>query len=505
MALAIVFFVVYALDIFFLFLYGLNLYYMIIKSSKGFRDSPQKADEAAESEPELSAYPFVTVQLPIFNERYVAERIIRAAASIRYPKDRFEIQVLDDSTDSTLEISRRTVSLLQSEGFSVSLLHRTKRTGQKGSALREALVTARGEYIAVFDADFIPAENILTDTLGYFADNPDLGIIQTRWGHLNTKYSSLTRAQSLAIDGHFIVEQVARSAGNLFLNFNGTAGIWRRNCILDAGNWQDDTLTEDLDLSYRAQLKGWRIRYLHTVCNPSELPAQINAYKSQQFRWAKGSIQTALKLGGEILRSPFSLWKKIQGILHVTYYTVHPLLLINILLTIPLTFVIRSLPAEQILPFGTLASVFGVATFAPPIFCAYSQFRLYKDWKRRLLWLPLTVFLGTGVAVNNTRGFLEAIFQKKSEFIRTPKFGIMERKDTWKQKDYRTRFSSFSVPEALVLLYLLGGIVFTLKTGNFYLLPYMIYYCCSFSYVFILSFLHGRPKLRARRFMQTAQ
>jgi cellulose synthase/poly-beta-1,6-N-acetylglucosamine synthase-like glycosyltransferase len=388
---------------------------------------------------------------------------------------------------------------LRRRGYQVEVIHREIRTGQKGGALREGLETARGEFIAVFDADFIPAKNILTDTLGILLQHPEVGVVQTRWGHINTRYSSLTRAQAVSIDGHFMIEQVARDAAGLLLNFNGTAGVWRKSCILDAGNWQDDTLTEDLDLSYRAQLKGWRITYRHDIENPSELPAQINAYKSQQFRWAKGSIQTALKLGREICRSDLPLWKKIQGLLHTTYYSVHPLLVVNILLIFPVMFILREFPSYRILPLSFLGSFFGIAVFVPPLFCAFSQYLLYKDWKRRLSWINLTVFLGTGIALNNTRAILEALFKKKTEFVRTPKFGIKEKKEEWRSKKYRTRFSSFHLPELLLILYLILGMYVSLRLRQFYIMPYLIYYFISFGFVFFLSLSHGLGKAGNRK------
>jgi cellulose synthase/poly-beta-1,6-N-acetylglucosamine synthase-like glycosyltransferase len=491
MVITTVLFILYSIDVLLLFVFGANLIYMILKSRRTEPCSTEKP-------PELTEYPFVTVQLPIFNEQYVARRIIRGAAALDYPKDRFEIQVLDDSTDETLRISENTVDALRREGYSITLRHRKDRTGQKGGALREALKDAAGEYILIFDADFLPVESILNDTLGYFLRDTTLGFIQTRWGHINTEYSSLTKAQSLVIDGHFVIEQSARDSENLFLNFNGTGGIWRKQCILDSGNWQDDTLTEDMDLSYRAQLTGWRVKYLPHVVNPSELPAQINGYKSQQFRWAKGSIQTALKLGPALLSSDEPVWKKIQGMLHLTYYSVHPLLILNIALIIPLLLISDSLRSEPGPWVYRILIFFSAASAAPPLFFSYGQYRLYRDWKRRLLWIPLAIFLGTGVALNNTRAVLEAVFGKKSEFIRTPKFGIVNRFDSWKKKQYTTRFSAFSVPEALTILYLTAGIILALHSGFTALLPFLIYYFISFGYVFTLSLIHGTAGVKLK-------
>jgi cellulose synthase/poly-beta-1,6-N-acetylglucosamine synthase-like glycosyltransferase len=274
--------------------------------------------------------PYVTVQLPVYNERYVVSRLIDAVGLLKYPKERLHIQVLDDSTDITSDIIAEAVERQRQNGLDIDHVQRTKRTGFKGGALEYGLNSAKGEFIAIFDADFIPQPDYLEKTMPYFQDNPKIGCLQARWGHTNRESSWLTNTQASGIDGHFIIEQEVRSQRNLFLNFNGTAGVWRKTCIQDAGGWQHDTLTEDLDLSYRAQLKGWRIQYIPHVIVPAELPVHINAFKRQQFRWAKGSIQTAKKLLMSMWKSEHPILKKIEGTIHLTHYAVHPLKSISV-------------------------------------------------------------------------------------------------------------------------------------------------------------------------------
>jgi len=328
---AIILISVYSLDIVVLFLFGLHCYLMIYLYRRNAEYCVSGEDE--EREPidldriSSGSLPIVTVQLPIYNEYYVIDRLLKTTTALKWPKDRLEIQVLDDSTDNTRERARRLVEHYQNLGYDIHHIHRTVRTGHKAGALREGLDFCKGEFIAIFDADFMPTPEFLISTIPYFADD-GIGMVQTRWGHINDDYSILTKAQSYGIDGHFMIEQVARNCNNLWMNFNGTGGIWRKRCIIEAGNWQSDTLTEDFDLSYRAELAGWRFRYFRDVVNPAELPATISAFKSQQFRWCKGSIQTALKLIPTILRSRFN-WKiKGEAVVHLLNYSVHPLMLI---------------------------------------------------------------------------------------------------------------------------------------------------------------------------------
>jgi hypothetical protein len=364
--------------------------------------------------PKLDVWPSVTVQLPIFNERFVAERLIDAMASLDYPRHRLSIQVLDDSTDETVSLARARVAYHQARGVNIYYLRRKERTGFKAGALAYGLTVAPGEFIAIFDADFVPPSDFLRRVMPHFADSR-VGMVQARWGHLNAEYSPLTRAQALALDGHFIVEQTARSRAGLLMNFNGSAGVWRRACIEDAEGWQADTVAEDLDLSYRAQLAGWQLRYLPNVVAPAEVPPLLMAFKRQQFRWAKGSIQCLRKLGGRLLRASLSPWRKVQGLLHLSGYLIHPLMLALMLVGLPV--ILTRHP-------GTLPlSALGLAGFAPPVVFALSQWAVYPDWGRRFAYFPFLVLLGAGVAVNNTWAVFEALARRNPTlFLRTPKF-----------------------------------------------------------------------------------
>jgi cellulose synthase/poly-beta-1,6-N-acetylglucosamine synthase-like glycosyltransferase len=480
---------IYAIDILLLFLFAMNIIYLMYLSSKHFHKA-----ELTEKR-ELTEFPKVTVQLPLFNEQYVVERIIKGAIAIDYPKDKLEIQVLDDSTDETLEISRKCVEQYTKESYNIKLLHRTKRAGQKGGALREALDKAEGEFVVIYDSDFIPARNIVKDTLPYFLDDPKTGMVQTRWGHINSTYSILTRAQSVAIDTHFMVDQVARYGEGLFFNFNGTAGVWRKECIYDAGNWQDDTLTEDMDLSYRAKLKGWKFHYVKDIESPAELPVQVNAYKSQQFRWAKGSLQTALKISKTILSSNASLKQKFQAIMHMTYYSVHPLLVLNVLFILPALVIAREIWPNY--SFSTNAFLVTMCLMLiTPVICAYSQIRLYPDWKRRLKWIPALMLAGTGIAVNNTKAFIEAVIKKPSDFIRTPKLGIERKKQKWSGKKYKIPFSFLMGMEFLLILYLVSTIFYAFHIKIFLIIPFLAFYTVAFGYIFFLGVIQSIQAIR---------
>ena len=490
----IIFFPFYIINVILLFYYGIHTYVMVYLCNK------YKGKTELQSI-ELDEYPHVTIQLPIFNEKYVVERVIRAAIEIDYPKEKKEIQVLDDSTDDCLDISKQLVREYKKKGYDIVLMHRTKRTGHKGGALREALNAVKGDYIAIFDADFVPHKMFLKATVPYFKDK-NVGMVQTRWGHVNADYSLLTRAQSIGIDGHFIVDQIARGGSEkLFMNFNGTAGIWSKACILDAGNWQDDTLTEDFDLSYRAMLKGWKFKYVKDVVNDQELPVQISAYKSQQFRWAKGSIQTAIKLTKKIVSARQPLSTKIEAITHLTYYTIHPLMIINILLTIPVLYLypkVASLSQNNI-HFIIAGIFFAIATLGPLFFYSYSQFFLYKDWKKKIFWVPFMMIFGVGIAVNNTKAFLEAIVGKKSAFIRTPKHGIQKTSDTWQNKKYKSPVSFISIIEFLMGCLTAFGIYLAIQTKNYLAIPFLSIYMIGFYYVFIMEMIQTIAQLKSQK------
>ncbi len=486
----------YLLALFSLFVYGINCYFLMIyyrMSLPKARLRQQNLQDTFFSTLPLKGWPRVTIQLPIFNERYVAERLVRAACQIDYPKELLEIQVLDDSTDDTVDIAWAVIHEMRKQGFDVNHLHRTVRTGYKAGALKEGLKSAKGEFIGIFDADFVPSQDFIRKTIPYFVD-PGVGMVQTRWGHLNCEYSMLTRAQSMGIDGHFGVEQAARAWGGLFMNFNGTAGIWRKKTIEDAGGWQSDTLTEDLDLSYRAQLKGWKLEFAPAVVCPAELPVTINGFKSQQHRWAKGSIETAKKNLVNLFKANLPLVVKIQSFLHLTHYMVHPLMILVVLTSVPMLFtkwffISLSYP----LLFFTL---FCLATFGPSNMYIFSQRIFYTDWKKSIKYLPFLMCLGTGISVNNTKAILQALLGFKTRFVRTPKYGIERKEDTWYGKLYSIPFSAISIIELILGFYSLAGLLLFCLFSKYFISPFLLIYTAGFFYVFSLSVLHGYAQVR---------
>jgi cellulose synthase/poly-beta-1,6-N-acetylglucosamine synthase-like glycosyltransferase len=428
-------------------------------------------------------YPRVTVQLPIFNEAHVVERLIDRTARMQYPPDRLQIQVLDDSTDETTALARMRVAYHRARGVDIELLHRHDRTDFKGGALREGMRRASGEFFAIFDADFLPPEAFLLQTIPHFIDRPRLGFVQTRWGHINDGYSSLTGAQGIALDGHFAVEHPARHDAGLYLNFNGSAGVWRRECIEDAGGWQGDTLCEDLDLSYRAQLAGWEPRYLRDVVCPAEIPAQIHAFKRQQARWAGGSISCVLKLWRPLLGAPVSALKRAEGLIHLTGYLVHPLMLLILALSVPLLYL--GLPLAYPLTYLSLASL------GPPIMYVWAQRSLYPDWTRRMRYFPLLVLLGIGLTLSNSRAIYRALRGKRDEFQRTPKFRLESEGDEWRGSRYALSFDWLALGEALAALYALLGVAIALKHGHPFAVPFLMLYVAGLGYVAFLTILHS--------------
>ena len=375
--------------------------------------------------PPPADWPAVTIQLPIFNERYVVERLIDSVIAIDYPRDRLHIQVLDDSTDDTAALARTKVAQYRARGVNIEYVQRPARTGYKAGALAYGLTRSTGEFVAIFDADFVPPVDFLRRALPHFA-NVEVGMVQARWGHLNPDYSLLTRAQALTLDGHFGIEQYVRSRAGLLMNFNGSGGVWRRAAIDDAGGWEADTIAEDLDLSYRAQLRGWRLRYLPDLVVPAEIPTLLGALRRQQFRWAKGSIQCLRKNGGRLINSPESLARKLLGLLHLSGYLIHPLMMLVIILSLPLVI------TGEIT--RTHLGAIGFAGFGAPIMFAVSQIALYPGgWRAKLLYLPTILFLGPGLALSNTAAIIEALIGRNPTlFLRTPKF---QTEDQSKSKD----------------------------------------------------------------------
>ncbi len=376
------------------------------------RHARQRTPEPAP--PEI--WPAVTVQLPVYNEQFVIERLIDAVCGLDYPPAQLSIQVLDDSTDETTHLAETRAEWHRKRGAQIEVLHRTDRTGFKAGALAEGLRCVPGELIAIFDADFIPPADFLKRTVPYLAADPKLGMVQTRWGHLNPGQNLLTRAQALSLDGHFIIIQIARSRSGLFFNFNGSGGVWRRSAIEESGGWQSDSLTEDLDLSYRAQIKGWKMRYLPDVIVPAEVPLQVAAFKQQQYRWACGGTQSLMRLGLHLWRVPLTLPQRILGTMHLASYLVHPLMLLYLLLSLPLA----------LLPQVKLPSLWWLVPvgYGPILLVFLSQWRIYPDWPRRLAYFPVQALLSIGLGLNNSLAVIAAIVRRPGEFKRTPKYNL---------------------------------------------------------------------------------
>ncbi len=498
---------VYTVDIVLLFYFGIHCYAMIHLFLKNPQRCEVDQDEYDSLKKKMSKWPKVTIQLPMFNEYYVAERVIDATCAIDYPKSKLEIQVVDDSTDESRFVAENKVKEYKAKGFDIKYIHRDNRQGHKAGALKEALEIAKGEYIGIFDADFIPAKDFLRKAIPYFWQAKNIGMVQARWGHVNADYSVLTRAQSIGIDGHFVIEQVARNANDLWMNFNGTAGVWRKECIYDAGNWQSDTLTEDFDLSYRAELKGWEFKYLTDIVNPAEIPATVPAYKSQQFRWCKGSIQTAVKLIPTILKSKENWKVKLEAVTHLLNYSVHPLMIINILATLPLLLFHETWAEVSLATLFGAAFVLSIGTLGPISFYIVSQKALYPDWKRRITLLPLLTTLGTGIAISNTKAWLEAILGKKSGFVRTPKLKIENKGDKVeaRRKYKQVKFDKLALVEFLMGVYILFTIYVAFQVDKWFVIPFLWLYASGFFYISFFTLYDSlKQNLAARKQVRTA-
>ncbi|MCF8233249.1 MAG: glycosyltransferase family 2 protein [Bacteroidales bacterium] len=434
--------------------------------------------------------PLVTIQLPVFNEKYVVERLLNAVAKFDYPRQRMEIQLLDDSTDETVEISRKKVDELKKQGFNIELLQREKRIGFKAGALDEGMQKAKGEYIAIFDADFIPEPDFLKRTLPYFG-NDRTGVVQTRWGHINKDYSLLTRLQAFGLDAHFSVEQGGRNQGGHFINFNGTAGVWRRTTIDDAGGWEHDTLTEDLDLSYRAQMKGWKFVFLEEVETPAELPIVMSAVKSQQFRWNKGGAENFRKMLGRIFSTPGIPFKtRMHGFFHLLNSAIFLCVLTAALLSIPLLFVKHANPEYNMI--FDISSIFLLCTIILMIF----YWNAYREKTRTFFvnaanfFREFILFLSTtmGLSFHNSVAVVEGYLGKKSSFVRTPKFNVVNPRQKIAHNNYVSRsLNLVTFIEGILCLYFLFGIVSGIIMREYGLLPFHLMLCWGFGYVFYYS------------------
>jgi len=467
-------------------LHRLMLVVIYLRTGGRRRSSPPP-----EMPPEAGAWPVVTVQLPLYNEMYVAERLIDAVCQLDYPEGRLEIQVLDDSTDETREIVARTVAEYRARGIDIRHLHREDRTGFKAGALEAGLATARGELLAIFDADFVPTRDFLRRSVPYFLADSKLGLVQGRWDHINRSYSLLTRVEAILLDGHFMIEHSARNRSGRFFNFNGTAGIWRRQAIESSGGWEHDTLTEDLDLSFRAQLGGWKFLYLPGLKVPSELPVDVNGFKSQQYRWAKGAVQTGRKLLGRVWRAPLPLKVKFEALVHLTNNASYPLMVLLSLLIFPAMMLRRG--TSTLLLLLVDLPLFLSATASVLTFYLMSQVAGNDDWPDEIRYLPALMSVGIGLSVNNARAVLSGLFHQGGTFVRTPKYRIEKAGQSWTGKHYRAGSDRTRVIEGLLALYFLGVTVYAAVAGMWLSIPFLLLFVQGYGYMAVLSYL---PSLR---------
>ena len=478
--------------------YSLNFYYLSYQSLHNLTHERQKNRyRKAGSSNDIcsSSLPTITIQLPLYNEKYVGLRVINAVCQIDYPKEKLEIQILDDSDDETSDLVKSIVNEYKLRGFDIIYLHRTIRSGYKAGALKAGMNSAKGEFIAIFDADFIPPPGFLKKTIVNFID-PKVGLVQCRWGHVNEKYSTLTEAQAVSLDLHFLIEQKAKSMTHLFMNFNGTAGVWRSSCIADAGGWHTNTLVEDLDLSYRAQMKGWKCLLQEDIVVEAELPVQINAAKRQQFRWAKGSMQVALKLLlGIIIHTKIPLDTKIQAFIQLTRHLVHPLFLTQFLI-FPML-----LALNYKLYMVSWAPVVGILIYilTGPATYVYMIRKIWGiKWKSKARQYLFLIFFATGISVNNTVGVLDALLNGKNIFLRTPKFGIVKKGEDWKHKSYALPFTKTTLLEIFFALYGCIAVFVSIFSGNPVFLPIILIQTFGFIYIGYLSVIHSSMRRKSR-------
>lgn len=486
-------------------LYGGNALLLVVLYLRHRKDRPARS-------PEPETWPVVTVQLPVYNERYVIQRLIDATAHLDYPHSCLQIQVLDDSTDETTRLARARIAHYRAQGLEIECIHRHDRRGFKAGALADGLARARGEFIAIFDADFVPQPGFLKETIPHLAGDSQLGFVQTRWSYLNADYSALTRAQTIALDGHFVVEHMARNRSGLLMNFNGTAGVWRRQAIEAAEGWQSDTLIEDVDLSFRAQLAGWQALYLPEVAAPAELPPQIAAFKRQQARWATGAAQCLRKLAGALwrggLRSPEPSpdqrssppralpWAaRLEALLHLSVWVAHPMSLVLLLLTLPLLL-------GQIPMTFNLTLVWLIALGPPVLAYALSQRHLYADWRQRMLYVPVLALLGTGLALSNSVAIAQGLLGRRLGFRRTPKFCIEGRGDRWAGTLYALPFEWTSVGELALAGYAVASAAVALVTGNYLAIPFLFLYVGGYGYMGLHGLHDAWVSRRARLRLQ---
>jgi cellulose synthase/poly-beta-1,6-N-acetylglucosamine synthase-like glycosyltransferase len=463
-------------------IYGLHRYWLVYEYYKYRRNIPGPPAP-------VQSWPRVTVQLPIFNERYVIERLVEAIALFDYPKELLDIQVLDDSTDETQQVARACVERHAVQGLPIEYIHRTNREGFKAGALENGLKTARGEFVAIFDADFIPQSDFLRRTIPYFVDSEkgrQIGMVQTRWTYLNRDYSLLTQVETILLDGHFVVEHGARSRRGTYFNFNGTAGVWRRAAIESAGGWEHDTLTEDTDLSYRAQLKGWKFLYLPEIECASELPVDMNGFKAQQARWAKGLIQTAKKILPKVLQSNAPWHVKSEAFFHLTANISYPLMVLFSAMLLPAMIVRFYQGWFQMLVIDLplfLASTCSISSF---YLVAQKELRP-KNWWTTFLYMPFVMAIGIGISIRNAQAVLEALVGKKSEFARTPKFRIEGKSGTFVAKKYKNKAGWMPFAEVLLGIYFGFTVAYAVVNENYATIPFLLLFVWGYLYTGFMS------------------
>jgi cellulose synthase/poly-beta-1,6-N-acetylglucosamine synthase-like glycosyltransferase len=466
-------------------IYGIHRYQLAwtyFKYRKNYNPEPPQ---------HFTELPYITVQLPMYNEQFVVDRLVEAVCSMHYPKDRLEIQVLDDSTDETKNVAKEIVDRYAALGHPIVYIHRENRHGFKAGALEEGLHIAKGEFIAIFDADFVPPPEWLMQVIHHFAE-PEIGMVQTRWGHLNRDYSMLTQIEAILLDGHFVLEHGARARSGDYFNFNGTAGMWRSQAIIDAGGWQHDTLTEDTDLSYRSQLAGWKFKYLPHIECPAELPIEMTAFKTQQARWAKGLIQTSIKVLPVVFRSKVPLRIKVEAVYHLTANLSYPLMVIMTALLIPAMIVRFYQGWFQMLLIDF--PLFTASTLSIAVFYVMSQRELFpRTWKKTFLYLPFLMALGIGLTVTNTKAVMEALFGIKSAFARTPKYSVAKKGERSKAgKKYRKRLLLSPWIELAIGAYFALAIVYTFINQNYFTAPFLVLFVVGYWYTGLMSLLQGR-------------
>jgi cellulose synthase/poly-beta-1,6-N-acetylglucosamine synthase-like glycosyltransferase len=464
--------------------YGIHRYILVYLYYK------HRKNRTTEPAAHFEDLPRITVQLPIFNEQYVVERLLEAVCKLDYPREKLDIQVLDDSTDETVDVARGLVERYAALGNPITYHHRTNRHGYKAGALAEGMQSARGEFIAIFDADFTPPEDFLMRTIHHFTD-PRIGMVQTRWTHLNRHYSFLTEVEAILLDGHFVLEHSGRARTGLFFNFNGTAGVWRRKAIDEAGGWQHDTLTEDTDLSYRAQLKGWKFIYLQDVECPAELPVEMTAFKTQQARWAKGLIQTGKKILPRVLASDAPLHTKVEAWYHLTANISYPLMIMLSVLLLP-AMIIRFYQGWFQMMYIDLP-LFLASTFSISSFYLVSQRELFpRKWPRALVYLPFLMALGIGLTITNTKAVIEALIGKESAFARTPKYSVVSKQDKLVTGKYRKRLGWVPWVELLIGSYFALTVYYAVENENFITVPFLLLFVVGYWATGLMSLLQGR-------------